>query len=288
LALGAIAVWASENLFWTLPRQDLTVLDWILTWIAYALAAACALAMVIVTGVRGMAAAFLGGAVIGFVAEGVVVGTMYDAFPFQLVWTPMAWHALITGGLVFGLGRAGLPAARMVAIWAGLGLCGGIWGLCWRAEGLAEPFVGTLLFYLVAVGVIVPLAQVVLDRIGDLPRPSKRVMWVAPVVLAAVWLVQGVIAPSPLRLVLPLVLAIIWWVMRRLGGPGAQSFGPAVGVWRHGLFLIMPLVTVLITVGFWARVDLAATWLVALVTSLVSVVWLGVLVWRAVRAGPVV
>ena len=123
LALGALAVWASENFFWMIPPPGITVPDFTMTVIAYAIACAVALSAVIWTGVGGLPAAFLGGAVMGYMAEGVIVGTIYqlEAFPFFLVFTPLAWHALLSGGLILGVGRLGarLGPLRMALIWAG-------------------------------------------------------------------------------------------------------------------------------------------------------------------------
>ncbi len=61
LALGVIAVWAGENMFWFIPPEGLGPGDLALTVIAYALACGVALSLVIWTGVRGLPAAFLGG-----------------------------------------------------------------------------------------------------------------------------------------------------------------------------------------------------------------------------------
>ena len=53
----------------------------VLTVIAYAIAGGVDLGLVIWSGLSGLAAAFLGGAVMGYMAEGVIVGKIYDPFP---------------------------------------------------------------------------------------------------------------------------------------------------------------------------------------------------------------
>ena len=88
LVLGGLCVWASENLFWMMPPPGITPLDFGLTVIAYSIAAAVALSAVIWTGVGGIRAAFLGGAIMGYMSEGVIVGTIYEGVPLQLIWTP--------------------------------------------------------------------------------------------------------------------------------------------------------------------------------------------------------
>jgi len=149
----------------------------VLTVIAYAIAGGVDLGLVIWSGLGGLAAAFLGEAVMGYMAEGVIVGTIYDPLPFYWVWTPLAWHAPISGGLILGVGRAGraLGPARMALIWAALGLAAAYWEQYWPSEAMgALPKTGTLAIYLVGFAVLVVLAHLVIDRIGHLrARPMR-------------------------------------------------------------------------------------------------------------------
>ena len=69
-----IALWGSENLFWTVPQEPLRLVEWGATWAAYSLVAAAALSVVLWAGIGGWRAAFLGGAILGFGIEGVIVG----------------------------------------------------------------------------------------------------------------------------------------------------------------------------------------------------------------------
>ena len=286
LALGAIGIWGSENFFWIVPHDDLTPPDWLITWIAYAVAAASAMVLVAGAGLGGLGAAFLGGAVLGYLVEGAVVGTIYQGFPFQLVWTPLSWHALSTGGVVLGLGRAQLPAGRMALVWLGLGIFGGIWALYWPIEFPVLPDPPTLGLYLVGLGLIVPLAQVTLDRIGTVPRPHRLVQALAPAVMALAWGAQFASDMNPLRFALPLILLVIWWIARRLGNSdGRVSFGAPQAVWRHCLFLIAPLTTVVLAATGWATIghaDVSNT--LAGLTSAAALVWLCYLIWQAARA----
>lgn len=287
LVLGALSVWASENLFWMMPPPGLTPLDFTLTVIAYSIACAVALSAVIWTGVRGLPAAFLGGAVMGYMSEGLIVGTIYQPNPFFLVWTPLAWHALITGGLILGVGRAGarLGPVRMALIWTALGLAGAFWAQFWTSERAGVPEFWLLAVYIFGLGLLVPLAHVVLDRMGQMPRPRVWVLWVAPVIALVVWVAQGVADMNPLRIALPVTLALFLWVMRRLGRwDGAVSFGTPVPVWQHLLFLIALLIVVLLAPLGWAQGwgTLGANWVVAGVSCVLALGWLGWLAWRAV------
>jgi hypothetical protein len=283
LVLGGLSVWASENLFWVMPPPGLTLVDLALTVVAYSIAAAVALSAVIWAGLGGISAAFLGGAIMGYMSEGVIVGTIYEGVPLQMIWTPLSWHALVTGALVLGVGRAQLPAGRMVLIWAGLGFVGAYWAQFWTSEraGLPEPWLFAL--YIFGFGLVVPLAHVVMDWLGALPRPKPWVLGVAPAIAVAVWLLQTITTMNPIRLLLPAVLVLVLWVMRRLGQKGAPvalGSGPAA---RHGLFMIAPVVIVILAQLGWAQGlgTLEANWVVAGACSLAALIWLGQLIWRS-------
>lgn len=253
-ALGAVALWGSEMFFWSAPRGDLSVVEIVVTWLAYAVCAAAALSLVLVTGVQGWRAAFLGGAVLGWLIEGVVVATMYEAFPFQVVWTPLAWHALVTGLVVLGIGRTsgGWPARRRALTWVGVGIAGGLWASWWPLERGAMPALVPTVLYLVGLGLLVPLGHAVLDRVGLLAVPSRRVVLVAPGLLLVAWLARVVVAPTPLYAVLPAVLGVTAWVMHRWGGDAiGLELGGGGGLRVHAWFLVAPLVCAVVAAVSW-------------------------------------
>jgi hypothetical protein len=290
LLLGGVTVWGSENLFWSMPAADLTPVGWMLTVLAYSVASAVALSAVIWAGVGGWPAVFLGAAIVGYMSEGVIVGTIYQPSPplFFPVWTPLAWHALITGGVALGLGRSGaaLGAWRMALVWVGYGLFGAFWAQYWVSERADLAATPGLAVYLVGCGLVVVLAHVVMDRMGALPRPRAWVLWIAPAIATAVWVAQSVADPNPMRVVLPVILALILWVMWRLGDRSRPvSLGVPVPVWQHFLFLIAPVIVVLLAPWGWAQGwgTLGANWIVAALSVLGSVAWLALLVWRAAR-----
>ncbi len=292
LALGWIAVWAGENLFWTTPAPDLGLRDLAFTWAAYSMAAGAALSAVIWSGLRGWRAAYLGGALLGFAVEGAIVGTMYDAFPAQLVWTPLAWHALISGLVVLGgglaLARGGI--GRQVAAMAGLGLFGAVWGLYWPLEGKETAGLAGMQAYLVLTGVGVVLSLGALSRLELPGRGQSREgwrarwwLWLAPVAVVALWALGTVLVPDPLRLVWPGMVAATVWAMRRLGGGDTgRVFGPPLGWWRCGLFLLAPVVTVGLVLPGWALLGgVAVNVPVALVTGAAG---LGLWLWLLLAA----
>lgn len=285
LCLGWIAVWASENMFWTTPAPDLRVVELGVTWLVYSVAAGAALSAVIWSGVRGWRAAFLGGALLGFMIEGAVVGTMYDAFPLQLVWTPLAWHALISGLCVL---RGGLALARGPVWLQGLGLMvlgafGAIWGLYWPLEGKVLAGVPGMLAYLALTGLGCGVALGVLSRLPQM-HWGRWWLWLAPGAMLALWVVQTVLAPVPLRILGPGMVAVTVWAMGRLGSGGGDLFGPPLAWGRALVFVLAPVVTALAVVPAWAQfggvgVNIPVAW----GSGVIGLgLWLWLL-WRGVR-----
>jgi hypothetical protein len=247
------------------------------------------LAAVILTGCSGLSGAFLGGAILGWVIEGVIVGTMYDAFPFQLIWTPLAWHALITGVGVFALGRAAVHwrLSRQLAFLAGMGILFGVWGLYWPAEWADLPPFAVVLGYLVGLGLAVPAGQLVLDRIGQLPRPPRWVLGAPWILVTILWVFSAFADPRPVRLALPMLLALTLWSMARLGprAPDVAGFGPpALRPSRHLLFLLVPLIAAPIAVAGWHWFGAVPVNIpFALIFGGVALGWFLGLIWRAYR-----
>jgi hypothetical protein len=285
LALGAVAQALSEALFWSFPPQDITPAGVALSVLAYGLAAACALSAVIWSGLGGWRGVFLGAAILGFGIEGVIVATMYDAFPFQLVWTPLAWHALVTGlgGLGLHLWARGRGLAAHAVLLAGLGAGLSVFATYWPQERALLPGPGATLAYQLGCGALAVAGLAVLDRLGPLPRPRPAVLWAVPVLAGVLWLAQGAADPRPERLAFLPMLGLTLWAMRRLGGPGGLVI-PSGPRGRPVLFLLAPLIVALVA-GLAVRGT--AGWggnlVAALLLAPVSLgLWLG-LIWQAWR-----
>ncbi|THD84526.1 hypothetical protein E7811_01925 [Aliigemmobacter aestuarii] len=261
LSLGLIAVWGSENLFWTVPQAPVRPLELLVTWAAYSLVLAAALSAVLWAGLGGWRAAFMGGAILGFGVEGVIVGTMYESFPLQLIWTPLAWHALLTGLVVFAFARrlAQGPVAVQIAGLVVLGVLGATWGLYWPIEIDAMPGHEVTLPYLVGLALPVVAAHVLLDRLGPLHPPGPLLLWAAPVVMALLWLLRASLSGAFIVLSCPAMIFVTVWAMRRLGRAGQPlDFGSAVPLWRHALFLLFPLTVALLVVPGWQALGAVA------------------------------
>lgn len=284
LACGLIAVVLSENLFWSAPPDDLTALGLFFAWLAYSAAAACALSAAVWTGCGGWRGLFLGGAILGFVTEGIVVDTMYEYFPLQLVWTPIAWHALITALWLGGAQRLG--GRRGLALQVAGGVVMGLWALWWTEERPVLPAGWLILGYLAGLGLVLPLAHLVLDRLREVPRPHGAVLLVFPVVAGLLWLAKFIADPAAPRLAMPVLLVVTVWMMHRLGRPGPVSFGPPLGLGYRLSALLVPGLACAIALPLYPALGgIASNMAVALVSSVVGAgLWLWCL-WQAARAG---
>jgi hypothetical protein len=284
--LGLISVWASENLFWSAPPDDLTLPAWVMTWIVYSLASACALSAVAWTGIGGWRAVFLGGAILGFVVEGVVVGTMYDGFPLQLVWTPLAWHALITGLAVGGVARADWPLPRLAAAQLATGALAGTFALYWPLERAVLPGPWAVAGYIAGIGLVLPFGHWVLDRMGTVPRPAGWVLCVVPALGVVLWGVQTVASLNPLRLACPVMIGLTLWAMSRLGGRAVISFGVPGRALQRASVILVPFGMLAVALPGWAILGgVAVNVPFALGTGGVALgVWLWCL-WQAAQGG---
>ncbi len=141
LLVAAVAVPFSEKMYWYVTGYGLFDL-----LLGYFLPAYLLLWVIDAFRVRRVAALFLAAAVFGFVAEGVLVGTLYEGGPlglFNISYTPLAWHAPLS--ILFGrhwLGRrlaAGSLRGLLVGC-AAVGLFWGLWALArWLPENAADP-----------------------------------------------------------------------------------------------------------------------------------------------------
>lgn len=141
LLLAAVAVPFSEKMYWYVTGYGL--LDLLL---GYFLPAYVLLWVIDACRVRRLGALFLAAAVFGFVAEGVLVGTLYEGGPlglFNVSYTPLAWHAPLS--ILFGwhwLGRR-LAAGSLRGLAAGCATVGLLWGAWatawWLPQNAADP-----------------------------------------------------------------------------------------------------------------------------------------------------
>jgi hypothetical protein len=163
--------------------------------------------------------------VYGWVAEGIVVDTMYgdptNPFPLSISWTGLAWHALLTVGVGWHLlGRAltGEKPARTAWLSLAIGLVWGLWAVWWPAElgKDADTSVRGFAGHTIVTSVPFVLAWLVLG----MARPDWfRVGKVATVLLWALAAFLFAAARMPTRPIasfaLPALLLVCWIALRR-------------------------------------------------------------------------
>lgn len=225
LATGYILFFFSERVFWSFWRPGDNPTEFVITWFAYSLIGWILLDLVKRFRVARFPAVFLCGAVYGWVAEGIVVDTMYgdpsNPFPLSVSWTGLAWHALLTVGVgwyLLGKVLTRQTPARTAWLSLAIGLVWGLWAVWWPTElgkdadtsarGFASHTLITSVPFILS-WLVLSMARPDWFRLGN----------VAPVLLWALAVVLFVAARVPTRLivslVLPALLLVCWIALRR-------------------------------------------------------------------------
>ncbi|QDV36394.1 hypothetical protein [Tautonia plasticadhaerens] len=220
LAHGSILFFASERVFWSFWRLGDDLGGMVVTWLVYSLLAYVFLILVRRFRVASFAPLFLCGAAFGWLAEGVVVNTLYgdptNPFPLSVSWTGLAWHALLGVGVAWHLiGRTLAEPRPTRTVWLSLafGVGWGLWAVWWPAELGAGADAPVLAFAGHAAACSAPylLSWWVLGMARpDWFRPGR----VAPAVLSALVLlvflgVQVPTRPEAALILPPLLLACL-------------------------------------------------------------------------------
>lgn len=228
LSTGYIFVYFSEHLFWARMRPDDSLSGWLGAWLVYSLLAFIFLDLLARFRVNNRWTLFLVGAAFGWLAEGLVVQTAYEMLPLSLSFTGLAWHALISVWIGwFAVQRTLLSGRRLdtLGLAALTGLAYGLWAISWWLEpegGVASlrafasfSFTATLL---------VMLAYTVANWSSTAPfAPHRRVRIVIYGLFGLVFVFVTVPA-APLALaILPLLLGLVLWGLRRSQGQAAEG-----------------------------------------------------------------
>jgi len=224
LATGYVFFFYSERVFWSFLRPGDKLADLVLGWLVYSLLAWVFLLLVRQYRIAAFPALFLAGAIFGWLAEGVVVDTLYgnatNPFPASISFTGLAWHALISVGIGWywqaKVLAAGKPA-KIAAFSAAVGLGWGLWAAWWPAElGRANTSLAAFAGHTLACSILLFAAWVVLGLArADWFRPAKMEM---PVLLGLVALFfLGIRLPATPRSAMilpPLLLACAYGLNR--------------------------------------------------------------------------
>ncbi|AAL80854.1 hypothetical protein PFDSM3638_03625 [Pyrococcus furiosus DSM 3638] len=269
LSLGYVLYFYSEFAFWGRWKTDDTITGAIMTWLIYSVLAFFVLLMAERFKADSAYSIFLVGAVFGWLVEGVIVQEAYMAFPFQLVWTPLAWHALISVliGTYFARRAIGeWSLRRAAALFAGLGVFLGLWATYWKLEDGYSVSVGHFAAYTLISTVFLVVAYFFLDLTS--PKefiPTRWEVGAFGAVVAFFALFTFMAVPFSPLVLLPL-LALTLYALKGLKGEKSFLKGSWAPAYRYLLPLIIPLFAVptyAVLRDVWFEVNVP----VALVTS---------------------
>lgn len=220
VSTGYVLMFFSEHMFWSRVRPGDSLGQWVATWLAYSLLGFVLLSAVRHFRVASPAALFVAGGLVGWLAEGVLVQTLYDRFPLQISWTGLAWHALISVCLGwYGLRQAlARPSNHAIAaLGLGLGAFWGLWALFWRIEepARASSVPGFAAFAFIVSALLI-LNLWLYERAGPSSfQPSRWTVAAALLALGAIFSL-GTLPVAPLSLViLPVLLGMVYLALSR-------------------------------------------------------------------------
>ncbi len=191
--------------------------DLLVLWGVYTLAAFLVLTLIRRYRVNNLAALLIVGAAYGWMLEGGIVATAYENLPWSLSFTGLAWHMPID--LLFGWYlvqkwlRAGSFALNLrTAVLSGL-----VWGFwaVWPAAVMPLRPIRFVGFSLLTVGLL--LTAYWLNGKAGLAAfsPSRGEMWGGGVLFLGLFLGGAAFTVPISVLLLPLLLGICWWALRR-------------------------------------------------------------------------
>jgi hypothetical protein len=224
LATGYILFFYSERVFWSFLRPGDRIRELGLGWLVYSVLALVFLLLVRECRIAAFPALFVAGAVFGWLAEGVVVDTLYgnatNPFPASISFTGLAWHALISVGVgwyrqakVLTAGNPGKIALFSAAVGVGWGL----WAGWWPAElGKASTSLAAFAGHTLACSIPLIGAWLVLGMASsEWFRPAKFELSVFLAVVALFFLAVRVPATPRSVLILPPLLLVCAYGLRR-------------------------------------------------------------------------
>jgi hypothetical protein len=246
-AVGAIAsltvltVAISEPIFWGQPDQAYgEPLGLLLTFAAYGVVVVAVVGVLERLATSTWLGVFLGGALLGWAIEGIVVTTTYEALPFSISFTGLAWHALISVAWGWVLlprwltwGSRGL--ARLVVV----GWLWGMWGAWMSIDSEEHASTAAFAAYAAVTGVVLGSGLMGWLRWRSPTMVSRTVLVIALGMISVAAVVRVISLPwSPL--VLGPCLAGAVWGLRRLPrgrfllvlepGPGPKEIARGIAV----------------------------------------------------------
>lgn len=254
LVTAYILTFYSEWMFWSgRPPSPTFFLEAFPTWIAYSFITFFFITAVAYFRVGSVWAIFLCGALYGWLLEGVLVQTMYDAFPIQISFTGLAWHAFIS--VVFGWWylprRLRESRAIISCLLFGLGL--GLWSVGWWGEpdvAVAAP--ESIFLYNGFFGLLLIPAYMLWSRFKLVDFRPTRIEVISAGLLLTAYFIFITVLTQPLALpVLPPLLIIILWTLRknRQHEPEIQNEAAPITLKQSLPLLLIPVTASLVYAG---------------------------------------
>jgi hypothetical protein len=276
LASGYTLFFFSEVVFWSDPGR-VPLVEAVTTWLAYSLLAFVLLDLVTRFHVRNIWGVFLAGAVVGWLAEGVVVHTVFESLPFSISFTGLAWHASISvlvGWYLVGQALRRGDTRGLVTASAGLGGFWGLWAIwSWVEPGRVDP-VGAFGIHAFLMSAPLVAAYAVQHRLGGAAFRPTRFGEVVVGALFLVMFIATVFAVPIAIVVLPALfaLAVIGLRRNRRAMPASIDeadrgpLRPTVAAFLS-LLLIPGVATAIYAIAFVMHLRLATGWVVYAVTT---------------------
>ncbi|MGC9399919.1 MAG: hypothetical protein ACP5HM_12385 [Anaerolineae bacterium] len=249
---GYILYCFSENFFWTRPTEE-HVGGYVAGWLLYAFLTFALFTVIHHFRARSVWALFLAGSVYGWLVEGVIMQTMYDSLPWQLSFTGLAWHALISVLVGWWYTRRTLfenRPGKTILLAFGLGLFYGVWSLnAYVQEGMITSLPVYARFATVSTLLLVA-SYVLHDRIAlSAFQPGRVEVGVQVAFLGAYFIFVAVPAQPLALLILPPPLALTGVALHRNRRRETRAdilvaLQGRVKWWNYLLLLVVPVVAI--------------------------------------------
>jgi hypothetical protein len=247
LTTGYTLYFFSEVVFWSEPGR-VPFGEAVATWLVYSLLAFVLLDLVTRFHVRNIWGVFLAGAVVGWLAEGVVVQTVVESLPLSISFTGLAWHASISvlvGWYLVGEALRRHDVPRLLTVSAALGAFWGVWAIwAWVDLGRVDPVGAFVVHAFVTSAPMIGAYAVQYLLGGGVFRPTK----VGEVAVGALFLSLfiGAVIAAPIELLLtPLLMAVaIIGLRRNQRAMPASTAQPDRGWTRSSWVVLVPLLLI--------------------------------------------
>lgn len=264
VGLGAVLVSISEYWFYEVEAE----VDSALILLAYGFLGYLFISVLHVCRAQSFAGLVVASALLGFLIEGVPVPVVYANPPLSIVWTSLAWHALLSVGVGWLLVRIVLAdhgVWRAVALNAGFGIFLGAWNaFMWNAHEVkgsqeltfdwqpTDVFATQFLYgYALFLG-----GHILLDKVYPRDFQVGRLeyvsLWALAVLLSVIVAYgHGLLVLFP---VLPVLVIVCLVALRREYQSNARGpqgtlidglYADRVSLWRFGFTLLIPSFAIL-------------------------------------------